>query len=272
MDTDSAEYVLGGSDAERARLRAQAAEHEASARWLLGEVGVAPGWRVLDVGCGPVGILALLSELVGRDGEVIGLEREDRFVEMARAEVAQRGLGNVRIVRGDALSAGLERDSFDLVHERLVLVNVPERRELVAEMVSLAAPGGVIVLEDIDNVSWVCEPRHESWTVLLEAFHQTFRAGGGDPFVGRRLAGLLREAGILDVQMSVHAALPQPGQYRRTHLLSLIESIREKAIGSGVISEAELERHRAALRGHLTDPATVVVDKLLIQSWGRKPA
>jgi hypothetical protein len=131
---------------------------------------------------------------------------------------------------------------------------------------------GVVVLEDIDNVSWVYEPGHESWTVLLEVFHQTFRAGGGDPFVGRRLAGLLREAGVLDVQMSVHAALPQPGQYRRTHLLSLIESIREKAIGSGVISEAELDRHCAALRGHLTDPATVVVDKLLIQGWGRKPA
>lgn len=82
------------------------------------------------MGCGPAGILALLSELVGRDGEVIGLEREDRFVEMARAEVARRGLGNVTVVKGDALSAGLEHGSFDLVHERLVLVNVPERREL----------------------------------------------------------------------------------------------------------------------------------------------
>jgi|SRR5579859_425861 len=272
MGTGSADYVLGGSDAERARLRAQAEEHEASARWLLREVGVAPGWRVLDVGCGPAGILALLSELVGRDGEVIGLEREDRFAEMARAEVAQRGLANVTIVQGDALSAALDRDSFDLVHERLVLVNVPERRELVKEMVSLTAPGGVIVLEDIDNVSWLCEPRHESWTVLLEVFHQTFRAGGGDPFIGRRLAGLLREAGAQDVRMGVHAALPQPGQYRRTHLLSLIESVREKAIGSGVISEAELDRHCALLRGHLDDPATVVIDKLLIQSWGRKPA
>jgi hypothetical protein len=153
-----------------------------------------------------------------------------------------------------------------------VLVNVPERRELVSEMVSLAAPGGVIALEDIDNVSWVCEPYHESWAVLLEVFHQTFRAGGGDPFVGRRLAGLLGEAGVLDVQMSVHAALPQPGQYRRTHLLSLIDSVRPRAIGSGVISEAELDRHCASLRGHLANPATVVIDKLLIQSWGRKPA
>ena len=72
------------------------------------------------------------------------LEREGRLVEMARAEIAQRGLSNVSVVRGDALATGLVRHSFDLVHERLVLVNVPERLQLLAEMVSLAAPGGVV--------------------------------------------------------------------------------------------------------------------------------
>jgi SAM-dependent methyltransferase len=89
----SAEYVLGGSDAERARLRAQAGEFEASAKWLLETIGLQPGARVLDVGCGPFGILALLADAVGSAGEVVGLEREHKFVEMARAEVARLGLG-----------------------------------------------------------------------------------------------------------------------------------------------------------------------------------
>jgi ubiquinone/menaquinone biosynthesis C-methylase UbiE len=160
----STEYVLGGSGAERARLRAQAAEHEASARWLLEAIGIRPGARVLDVGCGPYGILGFLAGAVGLTGEVVGLERERRFVEIVKTEVTRLGLGNVTVVQGDALSSGLDRESFDLVHERLVLVNVPERRELLAEMASLAAPGGVVALEDIDNLSWVCEPAHESWT------------------------------------------------------------------------------------------------------------
>lgn len=272
VESESAEYVLGGSEAERARLRAQALEHDSTARWLLQEVGVRPGWTVLDIGCGPVGILAVLAEMVGPAGVVVGLEREDRFVEMARADVARNAINNVTIVQGDALSTGLEHDSFDLVHERLVLVNVPERSELVAEMVALTRPGGVVALEDIDNVSWLCEPPHESWTVLLGVFHQTFRSGGGDPFVGRRLPTLLTEAGVVDVQLHVHAAVPQPGEYRRTHLLALIESIRDKAIALGVISEAELEHHRAALLDHLGDSTTVVVDKLLFQCWGRKPS
>jgi ubiquinone/menaquinone biosynthesis C-methylase UbiE len=126
----SAEYLLGGSDAERARLRAQAGEFEASARWLLETIGRQPGARVLDVGCGPFGILALLADAVGPAGEVVGLEREHKFLEMARADVARLGLGNVTVLQGDALSSGLDRGSFDLVQERLVLVNVPERREL----------------------------------------------------------------------------------------------------------------------------------------------
>lgn len=268
----SADYVLGGSEAERVRLRSQAAEHEASARWLLDAAVVAQGSRVLDVGCGPIGILALLAEAVGSDGEVVGLEREPRFVEMARAEVARLELENVTIVEGDALASGLDRESFDFVHERLVMVNVPERRELLAEMVSLAVPGGVVALEDIDNVSWLCEPPDESWTALLDAFHHVFRDGGGDPFIGRRLPTLLRDAGVVDVRVHVQAALPETAQYRRTHLLALLESVRAKVVASGLMDERELERHRSALIEHLNDPMTLVIDKLLVQSWGRTPA
>lgn len=267
----SAEYVLGGSENELARLRAQAAEHEATAQWLLDAIGVRPGWRVLDVGCGPIGVLRLLSEAVGPAGEVVGLERESKFVEMARAEVSRLGLTNVRIVEGDALSSGIEHGSFDLVHERLVMVNVPERDQLLVEMLALAKPGGVIALEDIDNVSWLCDPPHESWTALLEVFHGAFRAGGGDPFIGRRLPALLRDAGVEGVETHVEAHVPQPGEYRRTHLLALLESIRTRVVAAGLMDEETLDGHRDALLKHLADPTTLVIDKLLVQAWGHKP-
>jgi SAM-dependent methyltransferase len=267
----SADYVLGGSEAELTRLRAQAAEYEASARWLLDAIGIRPGARVLDVGCGPIGILAILSELVGAQGEVVGLEREPRFAQMARHEAERLGLANVVVVEADALNSGLERESFDLVHERLVMVNVPEREQLLFEMLALTAPGGAVALEDIDNVSWLCYPAHASWTALLEAFHAVHRAGGGDPFVGRRLPALLRSAGVLDVQANVQAALPQPGQYRRNHLISLIQSLRPKLIGMGVMQEQELDDHIAALTRHLADSNTMVIEKLLVQAWGTKP-
>ncbi|HEV2028060.1 MAG TPA: methyltransferase domain-containing protein [Candidatus Dormibacteraeota bacterium] len=266
----SADYVLGGGEAELTRLRAQAAEYEASARWLLDALGIQPGARVLDVGCGPIGILGLLSERVGPRGKVVGLEREPRFAQMAKQEVERLGLTNVVIVEADALNSGLERESFDLVHERLVMVNVPEREPLLSEMLALTAPGGAIALEDIDNVSWLCHPEHASWTTLLDAFHTIHRAGGGDPFIGRRLPALLRSAGVLDVQAHVQAELPEPGQYRRTHLISLVQSLRPKLIGMRVMEAEEPDSHIAALTSHLADPNTLVIEKLLVQAWGRK--
>jgi SAM-dependent methyltransferase len=203
---------------------------------------------------------------------VVGLEREARFAAMARSEVERRGLANVTIVEADALQSGLERESFDLVHERLVMVNVPERAQLLTEMLALTAPGGVIALEDIDNVSWLCEPEHGSWTALMGAFNIAFKARGGDPFIGRRLPGLLRAAGVVDVRARAQGELPQPGQYRRTHLIGLVSSLREPIIAMKVMNERDLDSHIKALSEHLADPATTVIEKLLIQAWGRKAA
>ena len=46
-----------------------------------------------------------LEERVGSEGAVVGVERESRFVEMARAELKQRGLRNVEVVNADADSS-----------------------------------------------------------------------------------------------------------------------------------------------------------------------
>jgi SAM-dependent methyltransferase len=268
---NSPSYPLGGTSTERDRLLSQAEQYEPTTNWLLDRIGVQPGWRAVDIGCGPIGILNLLSQRVGPRGEVVGLEREPRFVEMARAEIAKRGLGNVTMVQADGLNTGLEKSSFDLVHERLVLINVSAREAFLTEMLSLLRSGGTVALEDVDNVSWLCQPAHPSWDILLNAFHTVFHAGGGDGFIGRRLPVLLHTAGVQNIQTKVTVETPPLGDYRRTHLISLIDSVRDKIIAQGVLDEAELNQHREALVQHLKDPATTVIDKLLVQCWGQKP-
>jgi len=268
--THSDSYPLGGSNSERDRLLLQAEQYEPTANWLLDQINIQPGWRVVDIGCGPIGILNLLSQRVGPRGVVIGLEREQRFVEMARAEVVTRGLGNVTIVQADGLKTGLENGAFDFVHERLVLINVSAREAFLAEMLSLLRPGGIVAVEDVDNVSWLCQPAHPSWDALLQAFHTVFHAGGGDGFIGRRLSALLQAAGVRNIQIKVTVETPPLGDYRRTHLLSLINSVRDKIIAKGILDETSLDVHREALGQHLKDPETIVIDKLLVQCWGQK--
>ena len=100
-DVVSAAYPLGGTRTEEQRLIRQAIDHETRTRLLLDRLGLQPGWSVIDIGCGPLGILHLLSERVGPRGCVVGLEREPRFAATARAEIARRGLTNVTVVEGD---------------------------------------------------------------------------------------------------------------------------------------------------------------------------
>ena len=68
---------------------------------------------------------------------MVGVERGEDAVDLARRFVRERGLANVEVLHADARTTGLPRGSFDLATVRLVLVNVPNPEEIVAEMVSL---------------------------------------------------------------------------------------------------------------------------------------
>ena len=94
--------------------RAQAAMLEGEARSLLDRLDVPVGGDVIDIGCGPVGVLRLLAERVGPHGRVTGFDRQADMLDHAARVCA--GLGNVRCALGDATDTGLPRGTFDLAH------------------------------------------------------------------------------------------------------------------------------------------------------------
>jgi len=266
-------YVLGGEvTAEWERLLHQCRGLEREARWLLDRIGIQPGWRTIDVGCGPLGVLDLLAERVGPDDEVVGLEREPSLVAMGETVLRERGLDNARLVRGDAYATGLPGGAFDLAHTRLLLINLTDPARALAEMVALVRPGGIVAVEDIDQVPWLCEPPHPAWDALVSVFLLVWRANGLDLLIGHRLPALLRAAGLVDVEVEVHARADPPGAYHRKHLLAIVRAIRSDIVERGLFSEHELAALAAALERHLDDARTLVTRPLLFQAWGRKPS
>jgi ubiquinone/menaquinone biosynthesis C-methylase UbiE len=110
MSTDS--YLLAGKDKELERLQRGSRELEPAGRRLLAEIGDGQGTRALDVGCGALGWLRLLSEWVGPDGQVIGTDIQDELLAAARQFVTAEGLGNVTLVHDDLFASQLEPASF----------------------------------------------------------------------------------------------------------------------------------------------------------------
>jgi len=119
MPSDKASnYLLASSTDEMQRLRLQAQVWEPAATEFLDALGIIPGSRVLDLGCGAMGVLKPLSRLVGDQGTVIGIDRDSLQLAAARAFVEEAKLGNVSIIECDAFNTWLPPDHFDLVHAR----------------------------------------------------------------------------------------------------------------------------------------------------------
>lgn len=254
--------------AERARLLAQCELHRMEAELLFDRICVESGWRVLDLSCGPLGVLDILAERVGRHGSVIGMDADPAMLTAAADELAARGVLDVGLVRGDITATGGPTESFDLVHERLALGDALCPIDAVAEMVRLTRPGGYVALQDADLVSWTCEPASPAWDRLADALTSTWI---GDAHIGRRLPGLLRAAGLVDVEVDVHVGLWNPGDPHHTLLPHLVELHRDRILAHGPLSAFELEIALNEVEQHLRRPDTMVLSWTLFQAWGRRP-
>jgi trans-aconitate methyltransferase len=269
---DAAEvYALGSNPAESARLRRQSDELRPQSADLLGRIGLRPGQSAIDLGCGPSGILDLLSVAVFPGGRVTGLDADPAHIAMARQYAGERGLANVEVVTADARHTGLPSDSFDLVHARTVLVTIPEPEEVLAEMVRLARPGGWVASQEPDIENAFCYPPLPAWDRLREIFRASFGRSGADLLIGRRLPELYQQAGLEDIEVVVHAPVYPAAHSRRTILPDLVRSLRPMILDLGLSDERELTELDRAVREHLADPRTLALAHLLVVAWARKP-
>jgi trans-aconitate methyltransferase len=131
----------------RGQLPLQAEGWDFHAEGLLEGIPVEPGWTCLDLGCGPAGILVLLSRRVGPAGFVVGVEVDARHLAAARALVQDTSLTNVEILKRDIYDTQLPREPFDFVHARLANASNERHEDLLAELLALVRAGGVVALQ-----------------------------------------------------------------------------------------------------------------------------
>src|SRR5690349_16698229 len=121
MSAGTDNYILGRSQEEYDRLRAQAQVWEAATGRLLDQVELAAGARCLDAGCGPGETMRLMAQRVGPAGEVVGLDVDAELGAQALAALHAAGHHQCRfelvdVERTDELPGA----PFDLVFARLL--------------------------------------------------------------------------------------------------------------------------------------------------------
>jgi SAM-dependent methyltransferase len=263
---DERGYLLDNGRSEAGdRFRALSRLFDASTARHLRALGVAPGWRVWEVGAGGPSVPAWLLDQVGPSGRVLATDIDTGWLrhlgERPGCEVRTHDVG------ADPTPGG----PFDLVHARLLLVHLSHRDRALAAMVSALRPGGWLLLEeaDPDLQPRVCPdetgPEQRLANRLKSGFRALMAERGVDLGYGRTLPRRLRDAGLLDV--AADAYFPVTGPACAALEEATVRQIRDQLVGTGRAGPDEIDRHLAAVRSGRLDLAT----SPMVSSWGRAP-
>lgn len=261
------DYVLATGGAAANRLRILNNVYGPGARELLLRAGIQPGMRVADLGCGVGMVTQLLAELVGPAGEVVGVDFSAAQVAQARAQLP-RELTNVQFIQASATNTRLERESFDLVYCRFLLIHLADPDAALREMRELLQPDGILVCEDGDLTTAGSEPPSQ-----LEAFSNLFGGlgpkWGVDYTLGRRLFHMILGANFSQVQITLNQPVFAGGENKRLLELSVAEA-GPSFIAAGLITDEQLTETLAAMRRLNEDQTVLALMPRMSQVWARK--
>jgi ubiquinone/menaquinone biosynthesis C-methylase UbiE len=160
-------------------------------------VEVRPGDHVLDAGCGTGGAALELTQAVGPNGIVVGVDASETMLAVARSRAA----GTVRFEQGDLSALAFPDDEFDLVRCERVLQHVPDADAAVRELVRVCRPGGQVLLLDTDWRTLSVDLDNQA---LVDAALGLLPGHGRYPRSGFELRRRLVRSGCVDVQAVPH--------------------------------------------------------------------
>lgn len=194
------DYVIH-TDEEPRRLERQARLYDVDDDLRFAAVGAND--RVLDAGCGS-GYYARAFGRSGTRAEVVGVDRDERYLDFARRQAQAEGLDHVRFEKGDVLKLPFPDGHFDLVWSKHLLQWVPQREQALTEFRRVTRPGGRIVAVNFDRFTQIHEPVDPEAQADLERWMKAARERlGFDCDMGRRLPAMFRRAGLTDIRVDI---------------------------------------------------------------------
>ena len=237
-------YILDGSDEDLRRLLGVADATRELARSAFRRVGMQEGWHAIDCGCGPIGGLAVMAEMVGPGGRVVGVDFSEPAIERARSVVAALELGNVELFAGDIHEIGPAAvgGPFDLAYTRFFLMHQPDPVRTLSQIARLLRPGGWIVAQEaLRSPPPRSHPHLDALGAYWDLAYQVLEQAGGVPHGNvDGLARSARAAGLDVVEVGGSFPIVDPELGFELHAATL-QAARERAVASGVAAGQQID-------------------------------
>ena len=234
------DYILDqGFADERKRLSGMEALWDPGSRALFDELGMGKGWRCLEVGAGGGSLVQWIAD---RGASVLAVDIDTRFVEPLASDA-------IEVRRVDLRTDPLPQDEFDLVHARLVLEHLSDRRQILDRLGATLRPGGWIVIEDYD---WTCfgfEGEDPGFSEIADVILNFMAQAGFQRDYGRHVVGDLEAAGFTEVRGEGRARMIDSTSPGFDFFRLTFESLRGAIVDAGLLSAEEADAAAATFSG-----------------------
>jgi SAM-dependent methyltransferase len=267
-------YALGHAERELQRLTVQARLIGPITRRLLCEAGIGEGMRVLDVGSGVGDVAFLAAELVGATGEVVGTDRSDAALAVARQRATVMSFDTVTFQQGDPTEMAFERP-FDAVIGRYVLMFQPDPAASLAKLAAHVRPGGIVAFHEPyrDNVR--SYPPVAAYDRGWELVDETLRRSGADPLMGIKLHAAFLAAGLPAPTMRMESVIAGGAtssdqiHFEMDLVRTLVAEMERLGIATGDDFDAETLPERVFAAACASD--SVIVGRSEVGAWTHIP-
>ena len=255
------EYTLShGLAGEQQRLALMSALLDPFECACIDRLGVRPGWRCLELGCGNGSIAQALAERVAPTGYVVASDIDLTYI-------VDLQMPCLEVRRIDILQDAVEEGSYDFVVARAMLHHLTPAGKALERMAAALKPGGVLLSIEPDMLPCtVTEP--DSMRGFWQQWLKWSVEAGIDYSIGRKIPAWLDLLGLKDVAGEGHTALFNGGSDWAAYWTQTVRELAPSLLKLGCVTGKLLDEFHT----RYDDPHYWTSVMTFTANWGRKPA
>jgi len=237
-------YVHGYSSIESQRLSDQA---NTLSNLLHHDTIFQPPGLVLEAGCG-TGAQTVIIASQNPACKFISIDISEQSLAIAENNMKKQNIRNVEFRTADVFNLPFDEESFDHLFICFLLEHLPEPQKALLSLKRMLKKGGTITAIEGDHGSAYYHPRSDAAQATIQCLIDVQAMMGGNSLIGRELYPVLVKAGFDEISVSpriVYADTSRPEMvdgFTRKTFISMVEGVREQAIDTGIISEADWDK------------------------------